>query len=180
MKKLLLIIASSIIVGSCTEINPEDESVSSVTVPVSVPPPTAHAMDTKYIAGLRPEDVYLHFEKQGFTTKKEVGGAYGNFWTSTARMGDFNYKVQTFSHNNINVETVTITLKATPPAETNSCNSCYELLSSTPYPGKNPADALKFLLANVDIDDASTIIGGVEWNMTAPTKGVRTITLKPR
>lgn len=61
---------------------------------------------SKYIKGLAPVDVYLNIEKQGFTTDKQLGEEHGNSWTSTKNYAGIDYKVETYSSNIDNVESV--------------------------------------------------------------------------
>lgn len=141
---------------------------------------TVQSSSKKEIPGLKPVDVYINMEKQGFKTEKNIGSSTeGSLWHNTRTVGNFRYDIYTFSHSTSNVESIKVAVMASPPNDAYECISFYEMIASMPYKG-NPVDQTKnWLLENIDKDGASTILGNAKWTVYTKTKWSTVIMIEP-
>jgi hypothetical protein len=129
---------------------------------------------SKYITGLSPVDVYLNMEKQGFKTEKQLGGEYGNSWTSKHSSAGIDYTVDVFSSNIDNVESVRATaIIDVVNKKIIATQQFFQFVSSLPYENAKPEEATKWVANNFNEDKASTIIGDVKFTIYAPSLAVR-------
>lgn len=163
---LLLILVAIIPKGGSDDAKKADES-------------TVSTESTNNISGLAPVDVYLNLEKQGFKTKKQLGGEYGNLWTSTQSYDGMDISVETFSYNTNSV----VSVQASVMVDVNYKNiiagkQFMRYISSLPYDNSKPDDAVKWVDENYDKDKASTEIGGVRFTIYAPSVAVRMLRIE--
>lgn len=134
---------------------------------------------SKYINGLAPVDVYLNMEKQGFKTEKQLSGEYGNSWTSTKSYAGIDYRVETYSSNINNVESVqgTAMIDVTQK-EIIAAQQFFIFLSSLPYDNADPQKAGQWIKDNYNKDKATTTIGDAKFTMYAPSIALRMIRIE--
>lgn len=129
-----------------------------------------------YIPGLQPVDVYLNFEKQGFETKKSLGGDYGSSWVSTSSEIGIDYTVEVYSEKDITkVSSVKATalLNGSVEKDITAVKPFIKYASSLPYTNADPSKAAQWIEDNFNNDKASTVIGGVKFEIFSPTQLVR-------
>lgn len=133
----------------------------------------------KFIKGLNPVDVYLNMEKQGFTTDKQLGGEYGNIWTNTKSYAGIDYKVETFSSNIKNVESVRATAMIDVTAKKIiATKQFFQFVATLPYENAKPEEAASWVDKNFDNDKATTTIGSAKFTIYAPSVAVRMLTIE--
>lgn len=140
---------------------------------------TAVEESNKHISGLAPADMYLNLEKKGFQTKKELGGEYGNSWTSTQSYEGMDLMVETFSFD---TETV-ITISATAMVDVSikkieASKQFMKYIATMPYDNAKPEEAAKWVDENFNNDKASTVISGVRFTMYAPSGAARMLNIE--
>jgi hypothetical protein len=129
---------------------------------------------SKYIGGLAPVDIYLSMEKQGFKTDKKIGGEYGNSWVSTKNVSGIDYKVDTYSSNVNNVESVRATVMIDlNQKEIIAAQQFFIFLSSLPYDSADTQKSAQWVRDNYNNDKASIVIGDAKFTMYAPSAAVR-------
>ncbi len=134
---------------------------------------------SKFINGLAPVDVYLNMEKEGFKTDKQLGGEYGNSWTSTKSYAGIDYKVETFSSNTGNVENVRGTAIIDPSQkQVIATQQFFIFLSSLPYENSDPNKAGQWVIENFNNDKASIVIGDAKLTIYAPSVTTRMLTIE--
>jgi|AntRauTorcE11898_2_1112593.scaffolds.fasta_scaffold23391_2 hypothetical protein len=69
------------------------------------------SIKAQYIPDLTPVDVYLNFEKIGYTIEKDIGSDYGNFWTAKNNSGSVNYTVEINSDDVNKVQSIRATAR---------------------------------------------------------------------
>jgi hypothetical protein len=128
------------------------------------------------LPGLAPVDIYLNMEKQGFTTEKSLGGEYGNTWTCKSSSGGVDYDVSVFSTSSMDVETVSATAmnsdgnyRATIPF--------LKYVASAPIDGVDRDAVHAWIDANIEKDKVKFESGDVRFELYAPTKFVRMISI---
>lgn len=132
--------------------------------------------DAKYIPGIKPADIYLDLEQQGFTTEKSMNPEFGNLWTSLKQYEGLDCRVNTFSPNTQAV--VSVSAYVTIDRFQKSPESAKFLilrLASLPYEGGNPKEAQQWVEKNFNNHQATMIMGGVQFMMLAPSDIVRGI-----
>lgn len=138
------------------------------------------AENISIISGITPVDVYLNLEKQGFKTKKQLGGEYGNSWTSTQSYDGMDITVETFSYNTNSVASVQASVMVDVSYKDIIAGKQFmKYISSLPYKNSKPEDAIKWVDENYDADKASTEIGDVKFTIYAPSAAVRMLMIEP-
>lgn len=126
------------------------------------------------IKGLPPSDVYLNMQNQGFDYKK-TENEEGIMWENHLVVGNFDYRVQTFSRTDDAVESVRVIITTTPPDKAYEAESFIGMIATLPYPTNDFDKTNKWLAKNISKDKATTVIGDARWTIYAPTKWARTI-----
>ena len=133
----------------------------------------------KYIKGLMPADIYSSMEKEGFKTERKLGGEFGNSWTSTKNILGIEYKVEIYSANVNNVESVRATaLIDLELKETIAAQQFIIFVSSLPYESSEPQKAEQWIKDNYNKDKATTIIGDARFTIFAPTDQLRSLLIE--
>lgn len=140
---------------------------------------SSETSDSNYINGLAPVDVYQNLENQGFTTDKQLGGEYGNTWTSTNAVDGIEYRVETFSSNHSNVENVRATaLIDLSRKKLIAAQQFFVFISSLPYDNADPIKAGQWVRDNYDNDNATTIIGDAKFTIYTPSEASRVLLIE--
>lgn len=132
--------------------------------------------NARYIPGIKPADIYLDLEQQGFTTEKSMNPEFGNLWTSLKQYEGLDCRVNTFSPNTQDV--VSVSAYVTIDRFQKSPESAKFLilrLASLPYDGGNPKEAQQWVEKNFNNHQATMIMGEVQFMMLAPSDGMRGI-----
>lgn len=120
----------------------------------------------KAISGIVPYDVYKNCEDNGFETEKvRANGA--TTWINTNQIGDYSYRVETYTEDVSVVESVRATAIVTPNAEIENTKDFMKFASSIPYDGSNPEKVAKWLDENYNNDGAELTVGDVKFHLTA-------------
>jgi hypothetical protein len=134
---------------------------------------------SNFINGLAPVDVYLNMEKQSFKTEKQLGGEYGNLWISTISYEGMDCRVETFSSNINNVESVRATAMIDIASkEIIAAKQFIQFVATLPYENAKPEDAVNWIDKNFDNDKASIIIGDAKFTIQAPSVAVRVLLIE--
>lgn len=133
----------------------------------------------KYLPGLAPVDVYLNMEKYGFETEIHLSEKSGNFWISTKNVPGIDYRVETYSSNIDNVESV----KATATIDMyhkniSTTQQFFILITSLPYHGADPQRAGNWIRDNFYNDKATIVIGDARFKIFAPTNAFRKVIIE--
>ena len=135
--------------------------------------------ELKYISGLSPTDVYLNMEKQGFKTEKLLSKEYGNMWTNKKTIDGMDYTVQTYSSNINSVESVRATAMIDViNKDIVATQQFFMFISSLPYEGSEPQNAMDWVKDNFNNDKATITIGDVMFTISAPTKQARMLLME--
>ena len=164
----------------------EDKNLNEATPKTTAP---------QKILGLMPVDIYLNFEKNGFTTQKNLlGGEEGNLWINTkevfcnsSNLSCIDYQLQTFSHGAVDVESIRATVTvdminkkinvALPFFESIinllPFNNYYKNTGNDNSYSSNLKLAKIWIKHNFNKDKSSIIIGGLRLEIIAPTEITR-------
>jgi len=141
--------------------------------------PAKFADNTKHIKGLAPVDIYLNMEKQGFKTTKSLSKEWGNIWTSTNSLAGIDYKVDVYSTNIDNVETVTATAMVdVTQKKIIATQQFFIYISSLPYDSANPQRAGQWVSDNFNNDKTTVIIGDAMLTIYAPSIATRILVVE--
>ena len=127
----------------------------------------------KSIKGLTPVDVYLNFEKQGFTTEKQIGGEDGNLWVSRLNQDNIDFNVTTYSTDVNSVESVRATAIINLNNEIEAVKQFIKYTSTLPYENSNPTAASNWIELHFNDNGADTTIGSANLKISAPSKLLR-------
>ena len=108
-----------------------------------------------------------------------MGREYGNLWISTENYAGIDYKVETYSSNIDNVESV----RGTAMIDVNqkqiiATQQFFIFISSLPYKNSDPNKAGQWVKDNFDNDKASIIIRDAKFTMYAPSVALRMMTIE--
>lgn len=133
---------------------------------------------SRFINGLAPVDIYLSMEERGFKTNKSFS-TDGNFWTSTYTYAGIDYRVDTWSTNIDNVESIrgTVTLDVTKK-KIIAAQEFFTFLSTLPYQNADPKKSYQWVIDNYNNDKATTTIGDVKFTIYAPTITYRSLMIE--
>jgi len=134
--------------------------------------------NNKYINGLSPVDVYMNFEKIGFSTEKQLNPDYGNLWINSLSENGIEYKVETYSKNIENVISVRGTAKIKGNKDIIATKQFFKFLGTLPFGNNNPKQTQQWIDKNFNNDKAIMIMGDVKITMFAPSKFVRMMTIE--
>ena len=133
----------------------------------------------RYLPGLAPVDVYLNMEKNGFVTEKRLSGKSGNFWISTESVPGIDYRVETYSSNIDNVESVKASATIDMYYEDISTTQQFFIfISSLPYLGADPQRAGNWIRDNFYYDKSTIVIGDARFTIYAPTNAYRMVIIE--
>lgn len=133
---------------------------------------------TTYINGLAPVDIYLNMEKQDFKTDKQIGGEYSNLWICTKQYGGIDYKVEVYSSNTDNVESVRATAIIDATKVIDAAKPFLQMVSTVPYKDAKPQEAANWINTYFNKDKADTTIGDAKFTILAPSASVRVLTIE--
>jgi len=131
----------------------------------------------KAIKGLKPVDVYLNLEKQGFTTEKSLGGDIKG-WTNKKQEVGGMFIVETISSNTSSVESVRATVNADINTDMSRTMPFFQFVASMPYEGSNYEATTKWLKNNFNSSESDTIVGGVKFTIRNPSQIVKVLMLE--
>lgn len=133
----------------------------------------------KYIKWLTPVDVYDSMEKQGFKTDKQLGGEYGNSWTSIKNDAGIEYRVEIYSSNINNVESIqgTVVIDVTQK-EIIAAQQFFIFLSTLSYDGADQQKAVQRVKDNYNNDKATIVIWDVRFIIYKPSIAVRMLRIE--
>jgi hypothetical protein len=171
-----VVLVFSILVSTCARKN---SSESAQNAEKKAESETTTEEMSNFINGLNPVDVYMNMEKQGFKTEKQLGGEYGNAWTSTMSYDGMDCKVETFSSNVNNVESVTATAMIDVTSKKIIATKQFiQFVATLPYENAKPEDAANWVDKNFNNDKASIIIGDAKFTIYAPSVAVRMLRIE--
>lgn len=129
-----------------------------------------------YIPELNPTDVYLSLEEIGFTTEKDLGSSYGNFWTSTLNKGGIEYTVDVSSDDVNKVQSIrgTAINSNRSPGEVKQFFK-YLVDGLFLYNNKDDSRVDNWIENNFNNDKAVTSVGKVKIRISAPSSIIRII-----
>ena len=104
LKLAVPFIACAAILSSCG-----DNKAASTNKKTTSETSTVDTNTDNKIPELKPVDVYLKLEKQGFTTTKNLSSEYGNLWECKSSSAGIDYIVNVFSDDINSVERVRAT-----------------------------------------------------------------------
>ena len=136
---------------------------------------------SQLIPGLMPVDVYLNMEKQGFTTE-HIFDTENNFyeWTCKHSVEGLDFRVEVSGNKVDNVNFVRATAMIDPAFKKSEAAMPFiKFVSSLPYEGSIPTKAVQWVEENFNTHQAKTTIGGVKFEIFAPTVGARIIVITP-
>lgn len=135
---------------------------------------------TKHIPGITPVDVYLSFEKIGFTTEKQIS-SNGSFWFNDLEEKGLTCNVRTSCEDGVNeVDHIRLNITRSNP-QFNNIKSMKPFLKygcSIPFDGNDPEKVNNFIDENYYNDKAKFVISGVKFTIFAPTEFVRMIDIE--
>jgi hypothetical protein len=134
--------------------------------------------DVHSIPGLKPVDVYLSMEKQGFKTET-IYGDQMHSWISKQSIPGIDYEVSMSGPDMDNVHNVRATAMIDPSQkEIAAAKQFFKYVSSIPYDGANPEKAIQWLEENYNNNDASITISNVKYTIKAPSLAVRMLIIE--
>jgi hypothetical protein len=128
-----------------------------------------------------PVDVYLNMEKQGFTTE-HIFDTENNFygWTCKHSVEGLDFRVEVSGNKVDNVNFVRATAMIDPAFKRPEAALPFiKYVSSIPYDGSIPTRAVEWVSSHFNKDKAKTSIGGVTFEIYAPTVGARILVMTP-
>src|SRR5690554_4557766 len=131
----------------------------------------------KAIKGLKPVDVYLNLEKEGFTTEKSLGGDIKGWTNKKQEIGGV-FIVETISSNTSSVESVRATVNANINADMSKTLPFFKYVASLQYEGSDYESTTKWLEDNFDSSESDTIVGGVKFTIRNPSQIVKTLNIE--
>ena len=142
----------------------------------------------KKISGILPEDVYLNFEKRGFTTEKDIDKEIPDFDTkftqyiSTLTENGIKYNVTTYCEYGGVTDVTAVDLDASRvEPQYNSekdMKAFFEYGCSIPYKGADIEKAKAFIDKNFYKTKSVIVIGGVRFTLIGKTKFARLLTIE--
>lgn len=141
------------------------------------------------IPELMPVDVYQNLTKLGFSKSgpKKIGSAIPEdfafyIWELSMKDGTGSYSVEIFSDSGSDVYKIEATLMQSRALKPNKASpEMVEFLSylcTLPYGGANIETAKSWLEKNINVDKATTDIGGVSFTVYSPSGAVRMLTIE--
>lgn len=170
LKFAMTIIASTVIISGCGDSKSSGNNDTA----------TATTETNNKIPELKPVDVYLNLEKQGFTTTKNFSSDYGNSWDCKSSSAGIDYTVNVFSDDVNSVERVRATamLNGNEDKEIIATKPFLKYVASVPFEGNDPAKFADWLDKNFNNDKQSLNISDVKFTIYAPTKLLRMLDIE--
>lgn len=131
----------------------------------------------KAIKGLKPVDVYMNLEKEGFKTAKSLGGELKTWTNIKSDVGGV-FTVETSSSDSQSVEFVRATVQTDATGDINKSLSFFKYIASLPYESSNYELSTKWLDKNFNEAESDTIVNGVKFTLRSPSKMVKTLQLE--
>ena len=118
------------------------------------------------IPGITPADVYLPLEERGFKTEKIFDGDLGFTAVSESKFENVRHHVTSHGPNTRTVSTITLvtTVNAGKSVEPIAL-PIFAYLATLPYDGADPSKARQWVEQNINVEGASTVIGGVKFEV---------------
>ena len=175
LKFALTILTTTAIITGCG-----DNKASTTNDKTSTDTKTVAAKTDNKIPELKPVDVYLNLEKQGFTTTKNLSSEYGNSWDCKSSSAGIDYHVNVFSDDVNSVERVRATamLNGIEDKQIIATMPFLKYVASVPFEGNDPAKFAEWLDKNFDNDKQSLTISDVKFTIYAPTKLLRMLDIE--
>ena len=129
------------------------------------------------IPGLEPYDVTKNFEDNGFSFEK-IKSEMGTSHTGIQKGEGFLFQVSTFSNDYKTIESITATVTLSEGKTAEVGKQFLTFTSTLPYDNSNPEQAAKWVQKKYDIQESDTIINGVKFSITAPSKFVRMLIME--
>ena len=128
---------------------------------------------SNYIPEISPVDVYGNLEEIGFTTEKDLGSRFGNFWTSTNSSNGIKYTVEVSSDNVNKVESIRATVQNFYRNE-QEATQFFKYVGSALflYNNRDKSNFDRWVTNNFN-KDATTSVGSVSIEIDAPSKTIR-------
>ncbi len=120
----------------------------------------------KAFPGLKPVDVYLNMEKEGFQTKKLLATEQCE-WTSTRSGQGAEMSATAIGPDTGSVTLITGTCVNLADATSTKAAAMLGYLASVPYTGADPAQAKEWVKDNINTDNARITIGGASFHIMA-------------
>lgn len=136
--------------------------------------PTFTAAQNEYIPDIQPVDVYLNLEEVGFTTEKDLGSRFGNFWTSTAKNGSLEFRVETSSKDVNKVQSINATVMNQNFNQSEAKQFLKYVSSVLSLYGENyESEINQWIEQNYNSEKSEKYVDGVYLRLTAPSVAVR-------
>jgi hypothetical protein len=129
----------------------------------------------KYISGIAAIDVYGNFEKQGFSTEKDLQAGHCTY-TSSMTAGETVYTVRVLGKDASSINKVEATVNYSRPGTT--VTEFLGYAASVPYTGANSSAAKEWVAGHFD-RGGDTTISGVRFVLTAAIPNARVLALYP-
>lgn len=133
----------------------------------------------KAIKGLQPVDVYMNFEKMGYTTDKSLLGDIKS-WTSTNALPGGTLRVETNSSDTNTVEFVRATAMVDVTGDIQNTKDFFKTVASLPFEGSDYKANIKWLNENFNKIEVDTVFNGIKFTLRSPSKMVKTLTLEKK
>ena len=143
------------------------------------------------IPELKPVDVYQNLTKLGFSkigpkkSSSSIPDAFAFYsWELSMKDGVGSYNVEIFSDSGSDVYKIDATLMQSRALKPNKASpemlDFLSYLCTLPYGGANIQTAKSWLEKNINIDKATTDIGGVSFTVYSPSGAVRMLTIEKK
>jgi len=175
LKFAVAVITSAAIISGCGDNKTTTANEKTTTETNSVANKTGNK-----IPELKPVDVYLNLEKQGFTTTKQFSSEYGNSWDCKNSSAGIDYIVNVFSDDVNSVERVRATamLNGNENKQIIATKPFLKYVASVPFEGNDPAKFAEWLDKNFNKDKQSLTISDVKFTIYAPTNLLRMLDIE--
>jgi ABC-type uncharacterized transport system auxiliary subunit len=175
LKFVVTFIASATIITGCG-----DNKASTTNDKTSTDTKQVATKTDNKIPELKPVDVYLNLEKQGFTTEKNFSSEYGNSWDCKSSSAGIDYHVNVFSDDVNSVERVRATamLNGSEDKQIVATKPFLKYVASVPFEGNDPAKFAEWLDKNFNNDKQFLTISNVKFTIYAPTKLLRMLDIE--
>lgn len=133
----------------------------------------------KAIKGLQPVDVYMNFEKMGYTTNKSLLGDIKS-WISTNALPGGTLRVETNSSDTNTVEFVRATAMVDVTGDIENTRDFFKTVVSLPFEGSDYKANIKWLNENFNKIEVDTVFNGIKFTLRSPSKMVKTLALEKK
>jgi hypothetical protein len=130
------------------------------------------------IPGIVPADIYLPLEERGFKAKKIHSKELGFTVVSTATFQSAEHNVTTSGKNTSSVKSISLTTMVQPGKDVAPIAlQIFGYIATLPYEGSDPKAAKKWVEENISNEGASTVIGGVKFEVIKAGPLIRFMTI---